>query len=346
MLDLNSLEKLSVIPLNIVGAIAKINEYKGKQDLFYQQSPEILSTLQEIAEIQSAESSTRIEGIKVPNQKLKEILRQKTTPRDRSEAEVSGYRDVLAQVHASFAHMPVKPQVILQLHRDMYKYLPQQGGKWKHSDNVIEERLADGTKRVRFVPVKSFLVPGAMDELCDSFNACRGKGEIDDLILIFAFILDFLCIHPFNDGNGRMSRLLTILLLYQAGFEVCRFIPLERIIEESKETYYSSLEKSSQGWLGRDHNPVPWLEYSLGVLLAAYKEFEERVNLAGRQRGTKTALIREIVMHFRGDFSIQDIERACPNVSRPTIHRVLGALKNEGLVDCIVPGRHARWRRT
>lgn len=346
MLDLNSLEKLSVIPLNIVGAIAKINEYKGKQDLFYQQSPEILSTLQEIAEIQSAESSTRIEGIKVPNQKLKEIMRQKTTPGDRSEAEVSGYRDVLAQVHASFAHMPVKPQVILQLHRDMYKYLPQQGGKWKHSDNVIEERLADGTKRVRFVPVKSFLVPGAMDELCDSFNACRGKGEIDDLILIFAFILDFLCIHPFNDGNGRMSRLLTILLLYQAGFEVCRFIPLERIIEESKETYYSSLEKSSQGWLGRDHTPVPWLEYSLGVLLAAYKEFEERVNLAGRQRGTKTALIREIVMHFRGDFSIQDIERACPNVSRPTIHRVLGALKNEGLVDCIVPRRHARWRRT
>lgn len=346
MLDLNSLEKLSVIPLNIVGAIAKINEYKGKQDLFYQQSPEILSTLQEIAEIQSAESSTRIEGIKVPNQKLKEIMRQKTTPGDRSEAEVSGYRDVLAQVHASFAHMPVKPQVILQLHRDMYKYLPQQGGKWKHSDNVIEERLADGAKRVRFVPVKSFLVPGAMDELCDSFNACRGKGEIDDLILIFAFILDFLCIHPFNDGNGRMSRLLTILLLYQAGFEVCRFIPLERIIEESKETYYSSLEKSSQGWLGRDHTPVPWLEYSLGVLLAAYKEFEERVNLAGRQRGTKTALIREIVMHFRGDFSIQDIERACPNVSRPTIHRVLGALKNEGLVDCIVPRRHARWRRT
>lgn len=273
-------------------------------------------------------------------------MRKKTTPRDRSEAEVSGYRDVLAKIHASAVDIPVKTQVIQQLHRDMYKYLPQPGGRWKHSDNVIEEKLANGTKRVRFVPVKAFLVPDAMDELCDSFNTYRVKGEIDDLILIFAFILDFLCIHPFNDGNGRMSRLLILLLLYQAGFEVVRFIPLERIIEESKETYYSSLEKSSQGWHEREHNPVPWLEYSLGALLAAYKEFEERVNLAGHQRGTKTALIREIVLHFRGEFSIQDIERACPNTSRPTIHRVLGALKNEGLVDCIVPGRHARWKRT
>ena len=343
---MKSLEKLSAIPLNIVTAIAKINEYKGKQDLFYQQSPEILSTLQEIAEIQSAESSNRIEGIKVSNQKLKEIMRQKTTPRDRNEAEVSGYRNVLAEIHASAAHIPIKPQIILQLHRDMYKYLPQSGGKWKHSENVIEETLADGTKRVRFVPVKAFLVPSAMDELCDSFNTYRNKGEIDDLVLVFAFILDFLCIHPFNDGNGRMSRLLTLLLLYQAGFEVGRFIPLERIIEHSKETYYSSLEISSQGWHEREHNPVPWLEYSLGVLIAAYKNFEERVNLAEHQRGTKTALIREIVLHFHGEFSIQDIERACPNASRPTIHRVLGALKNEGLVDCIVPGRYARWKRT
>jgi len=343
---LNSLEKLGLIPINIVRAIAKINEYKGKQELFYKQSPEILNTLQEIAEIQSTESSNRIEGIKVSNQKLKEIMGQKTTPRDRSEAEVSGYRDVLADIHAAAIHIPVKPQVILQLHRDMYKYLPQAGGSWKASDNVIEEKHPDGTKRIRFVPVKAFLVPVAMDELCAKFNTHRENEEFDDLILSFSFILDFLCIYPFNDGNGRMSRLLTILLLYQAGFEVARFISLERIIEESKDTYYEALEKSSQGWHERAHDPIPWLEYSLGILVAAYKEFEERLNLAEHQRGSKTALIREIVLHFRGEFSIQDIEQACPNVSRPTIHRVLGALKNEGLVDCIAAGRHARWKRT
>lgn len=341
-----SLEKLGSIPINLVKTIAKINEYKGKQELFYKQSPEILKTLQEIAEIQSTESSNRIEGIKVSNQKLKEIMSHKTTPRDRGEAEVSGYRDVLADIHTSAIHMPVKPQVILQLHRDICRYLPQEGGRWKPTDNVIEEKLPDGTKRVRFVPVKAFLVPGAMDELCNNFNTYRGKEEIDDLILSFAFILDFLCIHPFSDGNGRISRLLTLLLLYQAGFEVGRFISLERIIEESKETYYDALERSSQGWHKREHSPIPWLEYSLGVLVAAYKEFEERVNLAENQRGTKTTLIKETILHFRGDFSIQDIEQACPNVSRPTIHRVLGTLKNEGLIDCIVPGRHARWKRT
>ncbi|MHB1041659.1 MAG: Fic family protein [Eubacteriales bacterium] len=345
MIGLKSLERLSNIPISIVRAIAKINEYKGKQDLFYKQSPEILKTLQEIAEIQSTESSNRIEGIKVSNQKLKEIMSRKTTPRDRSEAEISGYRDILATIHASAIHIPVKPQVILQLHRDMYKYLPQEGGAWKPTDNVIEETLPDGTKRVRFVPVKAFLVTITMDELCCNFNTYREKEGFDDLILSFAFILDFLCIHPFRDGNGRISRLLTLLLLYQAGFEVGRFISLERIIEESKETYYDALERSSQGWHEKQHDPIPWIEYSLGVLIAAYKEFEERVKLAENQRGSKTTMIKETILHFRGDFSIQDIEQACPNVSRPTIYRVLAILKNEGKIDCIVPGRLARWKR-
>jgi len=345
LISLKSLKRLDNIPINIVRAIARINEYKGKQDLFYRQSPEILKTLQEIAEIQSTESSNRIEGIKVSNQKLKEIMIQKTTPRNRSEAEISGYRDVFATIHASSIHIPVKPQVILQLHRDIYKYLPQEGGSWKPADNVIEETLPDGTKRVRFVPVKAFLVPSAMDELCHGFNTYREKESFDDLILSFAFILDFLCIHPFRDGNGRISRLLTLLLLYQAGFEVGRFISLERIIEESKVTYCDALEKSSQGWHENQHNPIPWIEYSLGVLIAAYKEFEERLNLAENQRGSKTAMIKETILRLSGDFFIQDIEQACPNVSRPTIYRVLAVLKDEGKVDCIVPGRNARWKR-
>lgn len=331
--------------MRIIKTIAKINEYKGRQELHRKQSPEVLETLQEIAAIQSTESSNRIEGIKVSNEQLKEIMSQKTTPRDRSAAEISGYRDVLATIHTSAPHIPVKPQTILQLHRDMYRYLPRSGGRWKAADNIIEQTMPDGTKQVRFTPVKAFLVPQAMEELCFGFNTYRNSEEVDDLLLIFAFILDFLCIHPFTDGNGRMSRLLTLLLLYQAGFEVGRFVSLERITEVSKETYYEALYKSSQNWHDGEHDPMPWMEYSLGVLLAAYKEFEERVNLAENQRGTKTNLVMETILRFQGEFSIQDIEAACPNVSRPTIHRVLAVLKNEGMIDCIVPGRHARWVR-
>jgi len=300
--------------MSVVRTIARLNEYKGRQELHRKQVPEILDTLQNVAVIQSTESSNRIEGIEVSNKKLKELLTEKTTPRDRSEAEISGYRDVLATIHASALHIPVKPQTILQLHRNMYRYLPQEGGRWKNSNNIIEETLPDGSKRVRFKPVEAFWVPQAMDELCFSFNTYRSKEEADELLLIACFVLDFLCIHPFRDGNGRMARLLTLLLLYQAGFEVGRFISLERIVEESKETYYDTLYKSSQGWHERKHNPLPWIEYLLGVLIAAYKEFEERVNLTENQRGTKTQMVRNTIMHFKGDFSIQDSELPLPSL--------------------------------
>ncbi|MDA8228022.1 MAG: Fic family protein, partial [Desulfitobacterium hafniense] len=237
----------------------------------------------------------------------------------------------------------IKPQTILQFHRDMYKYLPQPGGRWKATDNVIEEKFPDGVKRVRFEPVKPFLVPEAMDQLCNNFNRFRDNQEYDDLLLINAFILDFLCIHPFADGNGRMARLLTLLLLYQAGFEVGRFISIERIIEQSKETYYDVLFKSSQGWHHEEHDPIPWMDYSLGVILAAYKELKERINLTENQRGTKSALVKDAIEHFVGEFTLQDIKKACPTVSRSTIYRVLEELRNKGKVDCVVSGRHARW---
>ena len=330
--------------LHLEKSCAKLR-YKGKQELYKKQSPDILDTLQEIAVIQSTESSNRIEGIQVSNQKLKELMFQKTNPQSRSEAEISGYRDVLATIHASAPHIPVKPQIILQLHRDMYKYLPQQGGKWKGTNNYIEQTLPDGTKMIRFKPVEAFLVPEFMDELCSQFNCLRDKEEIDDLTLIYSFILEFLCIHPFSDGNGRMSRLLTLLLLYQASFEVGRFISLERIIEESKETYYDSLYKSSQGWHERNNDIFPWIEYSLGVLLATYKELEDRVQITANQRGSKVAVVKEAISKFWGEFSIQDIEHVCPNVSRPTIYRVLKELKNNGIINCIVAGRHARWKK-
>lgn len=341
---MRTFEKLDSVPMGIIKAIATINEYKGKQELFGKQSPEMLVTLQEIARIQSTESSNRIEGIEISNQKLKEIMAQKIDPQDRSEAEISGYRDVLNLIHASAAHMPVKPRVIQQLHRDMYKYLPQPGGVWKGSNNNIEETLPNGSTIIRFRPLDAHMVPIAMDSLCSVFNKLRDKGEADDILLILSFILDFLCVHPFGDGNGRVSRLLMLLLMYQAGFKVGRYISLERIIEESKETYYDALFKASQGWHEKEHNPIPWIEYSLGIIVAAYKEFEGRVNILVSPKGSKTALTRDTILRFHGDFSMQDVEHTCPNVSRPTIYRVLTELKEEGIIECIVPGRHAKWK--
>ncbi|MHB1420710.1 MAG: Fic family protein [Bacillota bacterium] len=191
------------VPMRLIRAIAIINEYKGKQELYQNRSPEILKTLHEAAIIQSTESSNRIEGIKVSDQALKEIMSKNSTPKNSSEAEISGYRDVLATIHASALDIPLKPQTILQLYGDLYKYLPQEGGKWKASDNIIEEILPDGTIRVRFTPVTAFLVPDALEGLCSSYISLRSKGEVDELLHIFNFILDFLCIHPFNDGNGR-----------------------------------------------------------------------------------------------------------------------------------------------
>lgn len=337
--------RLENIPMSILKSIVKIYEFKGKHNLYKKTPPEILKRLQEIATVQSIESSNRIEGIEVSNKKLKEIINKKTTPQNPSEAEISGYSDVLATIHASALHIPIKPSTILQLHRNMHIYLPHPGGCWKVADNVVENIFLDGSKRVRFRPLNSHLVPFAMEEICEKFNRHRSLEEIDDILLVLCFILDFLCVHPFSDGNGRISRLLKLLLLYQAGFEVGRFISLERIIEQSKETYYESLFKSSQGWQEGIHNPQPWIEYSLGVLLAAYKEFEEFIILDESQKITKTVFIKERILTFKGEFSMQDIEQTCPNVSRPTIYRVLDALKNEGVVNCIVPGRHARWAR-
>lgn len=345
MQSLQRLAQMS-IPMKTVRAIARLNECKGRQELYQTRFPEVLRTLQDIAIIQSTESSNRLEGIRVPDRKLRQLMEQKALPTTRSEAEISGYRDVLATIHTSALAIPVRPGTILQLHRDLYKYLPQEGGKWKPADNYIREILTDGSERVRFTPVPAFQVPTAVEDLCYSFVTYRAKGELDDLLLIFACILDFLCIHPFSDGNGRMSRLLTLLLLYQAGFEVGRFISLERIIEESKETYYDALYRSSQGWHQGEHDLLPWLDYSLGTLLAAYKELEEHVHLVQvPQRGSKSALVRQAVLHFYSEeFSFQDVARACPNVSRPTITRVLDSLKEEGLIECVVGGRHARWR--
>lgn len=215
------------ITQNLLRTIRLIGEYKGKQELFKEQSPQVLETLRLAAIIQSTESSNRIEGITAPLERIKELVAEKTTPRDRSEQEIAGYRDVLTTIHTSYAHIPFTPGVVLQLHRDLYQFAVVEGGRWKSVDNEISEIHPDGTVRVRFQPVPAYATPTAMESLHERFNSEWQLDEIEPLLLIPSYVLDFLCIHPFSDSNGRMARLLTLLLLYKAGYEVGRFISLE-----------------------------------------------------------------------------------------------------------------------
>lgn len=241
------------ITQNLLRTIRLIGEYKGKQELFKEQSPQVLETLKQAAIIQSTESSNRIEGVEAPLQRIKALVAQKVTPQNRSEQEIAGYRDVLNTIHASGANIPFSAGIVLQLHRDLYQFLPGDGGRWKSSDNNITETRPDGTTVVRFETVSAFLTPSAMTQLHERFHALLRADEVEPLLLIPTYVLDFLCIHPFRDGNGRMARLLTLLLLYQAGYEVGRYISLEKIVERTKESYYDTLYQSSVGWHEGQH---------------------------------------------------------------------------------------------
>lgn len=333
------------VPMKIVRLLSVINEYKGKQDLYKQQSPQILETLNEVSVIQSAESSNRIEGIYTSDKRLKEILHNKVTPKNRSEGEIAGYRDVLDTIHSSWEGIPISSNVILQLHRDLYKFSPGKGGVFKSQDNIIEEVLPDGRRFIRFSPVEAFYTPKYVENLCRYYNEEIKKEEIEPLILIGAFILDFLCIHPFNDGNGRMARLLTLLLLYKSGFEVGKFISLEKIIEDSKESYYETLNKSSMLWHEGKHDLFIWVEYLFGTLLAAYREFENRVGIVSNKRGNKSERVEKSIEKFLGNFTKEDIRNLCPEVGESTINRVLEKLREEGKIQSIGKGRNAKWKR-
>ena len=320
-----------------------IGEYQGKQELYFKQSPEILKGLQQVAVIESSESSNRLEGITAPHVRIAELILQKTSPKDRSEQEIAGYRDALNLIHQSSKHMPFSLNVILQLHAWLYRYLPSPGGQWKTTDNEITEIHHDGKKRVRFIPSNAFETPSAMDRLVKNYQISITDWSIEPLIVIPATILDFLCIHPFRDGNGRTSRLLTLLLLYHFDYQVGRYISLERIFEESKESYYETLEKSSQSWHQSKHDIMPWMTYFWGVLLRAYKEFEARVGTLTTGKGNKTQHIRTTIESMIGPFSISDIERVCPSVSRDTIRLVLRQLRDEKIITPEGKGRGAKW---
>jgi len=326
-----------------LATLRALGEYRGKQKLFVAQSPEVLSDLRQVAVVESTESSNRLEGVVVAAHRLKSLVLKNATPQSRSEQEVAGYRDALGLIHESGEQMPFSEGTVLQLHGMLYRYMPQPGGHWKATNNDIVERHPDGSTRIRFRPVAAHLTPMAMADLIARYRLALDQHLADPLVLVPLAILDFLCIHPFPDGNGRMARLLTLQLLYHFDYAVGRFISLERIFEESKESYYETLEASSQGWHEAAHTIAPWLDYFWGALLRAYKEFEERVGTIARGRGAKGDRVRSEILKRQLPFSISEIEEACPGISRDMVRVILRAMKAEGLIAPNGKGRAAKW---
>jgi len=338
---------LERFPINqgMLRSVRLLGEYKGKQELFARQIPQALETLRQTSVIQSTESSNRIEGVTAPLDRIKALVAAKTTPRNRSEQEIAGYRDVLNTIHGSHEHIPFTTNVVLQLHRDLYQFTEGGGGKWKSVDNEITEERAGGAKVVRFKPVSAFETPAAMERLHAEFNEHWQSEQFEKLLLIPAYVLDFLCIHPFLDGNGRMARLLSLLLLYRAGYEVGRYVSLEKLVEQTRESYYDCLFQSSQGWHDGQHNLLPWAEYFLGLLTASYREFENRVGQLTTAHGAKTKMILDGLRGLPETFRISELQAACPQVSLDLIRKVMNQMKAEGKVESMGKGRHATWRK-
>lgn len=328
----------------IVSYLGQIHEQKGQQNLFIEAHTDALTELLEIAKIQSTEASNRIEGIITTDDRLKKIVMNKTTPKGRGEREIAGYRDVLTTIHENYDYIPVKPGMILQLHKDLYKFSGASiGGNFKNSDNIIAEELPDGTRRVRFQPISAWETPEAIETLCQAFQDAVSDIEIDPLLMIPIFILDFLCIHPFNDGNGRMSRLLTLLLLYRSGYFVGKYISVERIIADSKDTYYEALQESSYRWHEGENDYLPFVRYILGVVIAAYREFTSRVDILIAKGLSKPDRVREVIRNTAGKITKSQIMSQCPDISQKTVERALKDLLKKHEIIKIGGGRYTSY---
>ena len=328
----------------VVSLLTQIHEYKGEQTLFIEAKADTLTQLVEIAKIQSTEASNKIEGIYTSDERLKSLVSNKTTPRTRNEQEIAGYRDVLSTIHESHDFIPVKPSIILQLHRDLYKFSGKSiGGSYKGSDNVIAEEDSEGNQFVRFQPVPAWETPAAIDAICDAFDEILAQTDADPLLVIPMFILDFLCIHPFNDGNGRMSRLLTLLLLYRAGYIVGKYISIEKLIEQTKDTYYEALQNSSAYWHEGENDYIPFVQYTLGAIVAAYREFSTRVKSLATNNMSKPERIRELIKDTLGKITKTEIMEKCPDISQVTVQRALNDLVTSGEVLKIGGGRYTAY---
>lgn len=328
---------------NIVSLLTSIHEYKGEQNLFIESNSDKLVELLEIAKIQSTEASNKIEGIITTDDRLKKLVMDKTMPKSRSEKEIAGYRDVLNTIHESYEYIPINANYILQLHGDLYKYNGMSfGGKFKSTDNIIAEVDSSGNQKIRFQPIEAWATPEAMLNMCNAYNDALNN-NIDPLILMSMFILDFLCIHPFNDGNGRMSRLLTLLLLYKSGYIVGKYISIEKLIEKSKDTYYEQLQASSYEWHDNKNDYEPFVEYYLGVVIAAYKEFSGRVQTLIESGMNKPERIREVIRKHIGKITKSQIMEKCPDISDTTVQRTLTELLKKNEIIKLSGGRYTSY---
>ncbi len=333
---------------DIVALLGQIHEFKGEQTLFIEAQSDALTQLVEIAKIQSAEASNKIEGIYTSDERLKMLVRDKTTPKSRSEEKIAGYRDVLAAINESYDYIPVRPSIILQLHRDLYKYSGKTiGGRFKDTDNVINIEETDGGEYVCFCSMHAWEAPEAMDRLCEAYDNALKNPYYDPLLLIPVFVLDFLYIHPFNGGNGRMSRLLTLLLLYRAGYIVGKYISIERLIEQSKAAYYETLNASERGWNECENDYIPFVRYLLGVVLAAYRELSSRVQSFTLSGMSKPERIAELIKGTPGKITKTEIMEKCPDISQVTVQRTLNDLQKSGKIIKISGGRYTAytWNR-
>ena len=335
--------KPETIPASASWYLADLGEARGKQELFTKQSPQRLKVLREHALIESAVSSNRIEGVTVDQSRIGTVIFGKSLLKDRDEEEVRGYRKALNLIHEQGAKLSVSEATIKKLHRltrgDIWAE-----GKYKDKDSDIIEKYADGRERLRFKAVSAAQTKAFMKELVQLWNRSQRERWVHPLFALAAFNLDFLCIHPFRDGNGRVSRLILLLQCYRLGYEAGRYISLERLIEENKERYYETLEQSSQGWHEGKHNPWPYVNYLLFILKSAYKEFEERVGQTASPKGAKTDIVLDAVRRQNGEFRLVDVERACPGVGREWIRVLLAKLRTSGQVACRGKGPAARWR--
>ena len=321
---------------DILGLIAAIYKEAGKQEMFLKQKPQELEKLVEIAKIQSTEASNAIEGIITTSTRIKQLVEEKTTPKNRDEQEIAGYRDVLNIIHDSFDAIPISQNYILQLHKILYSHMNNpMGGRAKGVENYISATYPDGHVETLFTPLSPFETPEALDKICQEYNRVIGNMEVEPLIVIPIFIHDFLCIHPFNDGNGRMSRLLTTLLLYRNGFYVGKYISLEAKIARNKDLYYSALSQAQHGWHEGTEDVVPFIKYLLGTILAAYKDFEDRFSLV-ETKLPALEMVRQASMYKIGRFNKQDIRELCPTLSNSSIEKAfrdliaLGEIQKEG----------------
>ena len=320
----------------ILGLIAAIYRYAGKQELYLKQKPNELEKLVEIAKIQSTEASNAIEGIVTTNTRIRQLVEEKTTPKNRDEQEIAGYRDVLNVIHESFDAIPITKNYILQLHKILYSHMNNPlAGQPKNVQNYISATHPDGHTEVLFTPPAPFETPEALDRICEEYNLVIGNFEVEPLIVIPIFIHDFLCIHPFNDGNGRISRLLTTLLLYRNGFYVGKYISLEAKIAGNKDLYYDALGRAQEGWHEGTEDAVPFIKYLLGTILAAYKDFEDRFSIV-EEKMPAIDIVRKATLNKIGKFTKQDIRDLCPALSVSSVEGALrklvkaGELKREG----------------